>query len=254
MKAMVVIPTYNERENIDKIVRAVLDLPQGFHVLIVDDNSPDGTGALADRLARWSERVHALHREQKEGIGPAYVAGFRYALDWGAEFVIEMDADFSHNPADLPRFLEAAREVDVVVGSRYKDGVRVVDWAAKRLLLSLAASFYVKLVLGIPVEDPTGGFTGYRRRVLESLDLSRLASRGYSFQIEMKYRSWKKGFRLKEIPIVFCERRLGGSKITKNIVYEALYILWRIRFMRGADGPRLSPEAVAADSHPATEA
>lgn len=249
MKTMVVIPTYNEKENIDRIVSAVLDLAGDFNVLVVDDSSPDGTGEIAQWLADSNERVHVLHRETKEGIGPAYVAGFRYALAWGAEFVMEMDADFSHDPSVLPQFVVAAGDYDVVAGSRYKGGVRVVNWAVKRLLLSLAASYYVKLILGIPVEDPTGGFTGYRRRVLESLDLDRVASKGYSFQIEMKYRAWRKGFRLTEIPIVFYERRRGGSKITKNIVYEALYVLWRIRF-NSADGPRLTPEAAASDPQP----
>jgi len=248
MKAMVVIPTYNEKENIEQTVAMVLSLPQEFHVLVVDDSSPDGTGAIADRLSCESDRVHVLHRTAKEGIGPAYIAGFRYAIDAGADYIIEMDADRSHDPMALPAFVAAAAEADVVVGSRYKDGVRVVDWAAKRLLLSLAASYYVKLVLGIPVDDPTGGFTLWRRRVLEALDLKHLASRGYSFQVEMKYRAWKKGFKLAEIPIVFYERRLGGSKISKNIVYEALYVLWRIRLTPGPDGPRLAPEVVAARS------
>lgn len=232
-KAMVVIPTYNEKENVETIASAVLALPQGFHLLIVDDNSPDGTGRLADRLATGSDRLHVLHRSRKQGIGPAYVDGFAYALRWGATKILQMDADFSHNPDDLPRLLEASEGADVVIGSRYQGGVRVLDWSARRLLLSMGASRYVRVVLGMPVADPTGGFKCFRRRVLESLDLKRLASRGYCFQIETTYRAWKKGFKIVEIPIVFTERKHGGSKIDGSVVYEALYILWRLRLQLG---------------------
>jgi dolichol-phosphate mannosyltransferase len=233
--AMVVIPTYNERDNIESVVEAILALPPHFHVLVVDDGSPDGTGAIADDLARRHDRVQVLHRTAKEGIGPAYVAGFRHALAWGASHVLQMDADHSHDPADLPRLLAATEDADLVIGSRYKGGVRVLNWSVKRLILSLGASKYVKAVLGIPVEDPTGGFKCWRRRVLQSLDLDRIASKGYSFQIEMNYRAWKRGFRVVEVPIVFSERVRGGSKISNHIVYEAVYVLWRLRFHTAHD-------------------
>jgi len=232
---MVVIPTYNEIANLSSIVGAILELPQGFHVLIVDDNSPDGTGAEADRLAGQHDRVQVLHRPAKEGIGPAYVAGFRHALTWGADAILQMDADHSHDPADLPRLLDGLAENDLVLGSRYLGGVRVLNWSVKRLVLSLGASYYVRAVLRMPVQDPTGGFKCWRRVVLESLDLDRVTSRGYSFQIELTYRAWKSGFRVREIPITFQDRLRGGSKITGNIVYEALYVLWRIRLQPRRD-------------------
>jgi dolichol-phosphate mannosyltransferase len=229
MKPVVVIPTYNEKDNIERLVGMVLALPQDFHVIVVDDNSPDGTGAILDRMALETRRVTALHRPAQEGLGPAYIDGFRKALALGATHVLQMDADLSHDPADLPRLLAAAATADVVIGSRYKGGVRVLDWSRKRLLLSLGASAYVKSVLRLPVEDPTGGFKCFRRRVLQSLDLDHIASKGYSFQIEMSYRAWRKGFTLLEIPIVFSERIRGGSKISKNIVYEALWVMWGLR-------------------------
>ena len=241
-KAMVVIPTYNERENLATVVAAVLALPQALHVLVVDDNSPDGTGDLAERLAAESDRVHVLRRTKKEGIGPAYVAGFGQALASGATHVLQMDADLSHDPSDLPRLLAASESADLVIGSRYIGGVRVLDWAPKRLLLSLSASYYVRFVLGMPVKDPTGGFKCFRREVLESLDLGRLHSKGYSFQIEMTYRAWRKGWRVLEVPIVFTERRLGGSKIHRNIIYEAVYVLWRLRLGALFDGGRVQRE------------
>ena len=226
---MVVIPTYDERENLATVVAAVLALPEQFAVLVVDDNSPDGTGELAERLAARDPRVHVLRRARKEGIGPAYVAGFEYALGWGAEHVLQMDADLSHDPADLSRLLAACAQADVALGSRYVGGVRVLDWSAKRLLLSLGASYYVRLVLGMPVFDPTGGFKCWRRELLLRIDLSRLHSRGYSFQIEMTYLAWRLGARIVEVPIVFTERRRGGSKIHRNIIYEAVYVLGRLR-------------------------
>ena len=240
--AMVVIPTYNESENLAGLVRSILALPAGIDVLVVDDGSPDGTGDIADQLAAETSRVHVLHRTKKEGIGPAYVAGFQYALRQGVERILQMDADLSHNPQDLPRLLAASENADLVLGSRYKGWVRVLDWSVRRLMLSLGASAYVKMILGMPIADPTGGFKCFRRRVLESIDLDHIASKGYSFQIEMNYRSWKKGFQVVEIPIVFTERLRGGSKITKNIIYEALYILWRIRFQAAYDRKYVRPE------------
>lgn len=230
---MVVVPTYNEMENLERLVSTILALPSGFHVLIVDDASPDGTGEIAARLARESQRVHVLRRPGKQGIGPAYVDGFRHALAWGATHILQMDADFSHNPADLERLFEASREADVVIGSRYKGGVRVLDWSVRRLLLSLGASRYVRAILRMPVEDPTGGFKCFRREVLASLDLDAIHSRGYCFQVETTYRAWKRRFRIVEVPIVFQERKHGGSKIAGSIVYEAIYVIWRLRLHRG---------------------
>ncbi len=244
MKAIVVIPTYNERENLETVVSAVLALPPGFDVLVVDDNSPDGTGEQAERMAAASGRVHVLRRPKKEGIGPAYVAGFTRALQLGATRILQMDADLSHDPADLPRLLAASEEVDVAIGSRYCGGVRVLDWPLKRLLLSLGASYYVRFVLGMPVQDPTGGFKCFRREVLESFDLARLHSRGYSFQIEMTYRAWRRGWTIREVPIVFTERLHGGSKIHRNIVYEAVYVLWRLRLGALFDGRRARKDAI----------
>lgn len=244
-RAMVVIPTYREIENIGVIVRAILQHPEGFHILIVDDNSPDGTGEAADALAREFDRVHVLHRKAKEGIGPAYIAGFRYALAWGAEAIVQMDADLSHDPAALPGLMAGLQDADLVLGSRYHNGVRVLDWSARRLALSLAASLYVRALLRMPVDDPTGGFKVWRRRTLESLDLDRVTSRGYSFQVEMTYRVWRAGFRLLELPIVFQERKRGGSKISRGIVYEALYVLWRIRLKSHRD-VRSEPSALDA--------
>jgi dolichol-phosphate mannosyltransferase len=196
---------------------------------VVDDNSPDGTGVAAQRLANRCDRIHVLHRPRKDGLGPAYVAGFRYALDWRAGTVAQMDADLSHEPADLRRLLQGLETCDVAIGSRYCDGLRVVGWSFKRLALSLAAARYTRLVLRLPVADPTSGFKCYRANALRLLPLTRMTSRGYSFQIETLYWLWRQGLRLEEIPIVFRERRRGSSKISTSILYEALYVLWKIR-------------------------
>jgi len=230
MKALVIIPTYNECENIPDIVPDVLARDERLHVLVVDDNSPDGTGQLADDLARThTGRVFVLHREAKEGLGQAYLAGFRWALERDFDLVFEMDADFSHNPEHLPDFLTAITDADLVLGSRYISGVNVVNWPMSRLLLSYNANLYSRIVTGLPLKDATGGFKCFRRKVLEAIDLDAVRSNGYSFQIEMSFRAFKKGFRLKEIPIVFVDRQSGASKMSKKIVREAIWMVWRLR-------------------------
>ena len=235
-RALVVVPTYNERTNIPLLVPAILLQDPRLEVLVVDDNSPDGTGQLADDLARADSRVHVLHRPVKAGLGKAYLAGFRWALDHGYDYVFEMDADFSHDPKFLPEFLRAIEDADLVIGSRYKAGVNVINWPMSRLLLSIGANQYARIVTGLPLDDSTGGFKCFRRRVLESIALDRVKSNGYSFQIEMSFLAWKKGFRLREIPIVFTDRVEGQSKMSKKIVREAIWMVWwlRLRSLTGA--------------------
>ena len=228
-KILVVIPTYNEAENIPKLIPAVLRQARGIEVLIVDDGSPDGTGALVRRMMRKSGKIHLLERSTKSGLGTAYVAGFRYALQGSYEYVFEMDADFSHDPNEIPNFLSVVQNADLVIGSRYTNGVRVLNWPMRRLLLSYYANIYTRIMTGLPLHDATGGFKCYRRKVLESIDLGRITSNGYAFQIEMSYKAWKRGFRLTEIPIIFLDRQVGTSKMSKNIVYEALLMLWKLR-------------------------
>lgn len=230
-RAIVIIPTYNERENITRIIPAVLSQDPALEVLVVDDGSPDGTGALVDAIAAENPRVHAIHRSGKLGLGTAYVAGFRWALERDYELVFEMDADFSHNPERLPAFLEAIKSADLVLGSRYQNGqINVVNWPISRLFLSYSANIYARRVTGLRVFDATGGFKCFRRRVLESIDLGDVKSNGYAFQIEMTYRAWKKGFRIVEIPIVFVDRTEGSSKMSKKIVREAVWMVWRLRW------------------------
>jgi dolichol-phosphate mannosyltransferase len=231
MKALVIIPTYNERENIEKIVSQVLAKGASIDVLIVDDGSPDGTGQIADSLSKQNSRVFVIHRKNKSGLGTAYVAGFKYAIEKKYDYVFEMDADFSHDPEYIPNFLDAIKEADLVIGSRYISGVNVINWPITRLLLSYYANVYSRIVTRLPVKDATGGFKCFRREVLEAIDLEKVKSNGYSFQIEMSFRAWKKGFRIKEIPIVFEDRRLGQSKMSKKIVREAIWMVWRLRFM-----------------------
>jgi dolichol-phosphate mannosyltransferase len=226
---LVVVPTYNERVNVPLIVPAILGQDPRIDVLVVDDSSPDGTGELADQLAAENPRVHVLHRTQKEGLGKAYIAGFRWALDHGYDLIFEMDADFSHDPRFLPTFLDAIQDADLVIGSRYKTGVNVINWPISRLLLSLGANQYARLVTGLPLADSTGGFKCFRRRVLEAIPLERVRSNGYAFQIEMSYLAWRKGFRLKEIPIVFTDRVEGQSKMNRKIVREAVWMVWWLR-------------------------
>jgi dolichol-phosphate mannosyltransferase len=232
--AWLVLPTYNEAENIEAFVAAVLaKLPASARVLVVDDNSPDGTGRLADRLAAEHEGVSVLHRQGKEGLGPAYIAGFRHALDAGAGLVLEMDADFSHDPAYLPRLLEAAKRADLVLGSRYVAGGGVSDWGTLRKAISRAGSSYARLVLGVEIHDLTGGFKCFRREVLEAIDLDSVQARGYAFQVEMTYRALQRGFRVAEVPIVFRDRQAGSSKMDRSIVAEAIWRVPQLRFGRG---------------------
>ncbi len=232
--AWLVLPTFNEAENIEAIVRAALPqlastgLPH--RVLVVDDNSPDGTGAIADRLAGEINEVDVLHRERKEGIGPAYLAGFARALAEGADLLLEMDSDFSHDPADLPRLITAAQDADLVLGSRYVEGGGVTDWGLGRRMISRGGSLYAKLLLGVPVNDLTGGFKCFRREVLEQLDLSGVGTDGYGFQIEMTYRTIRAGFRVTEVPIVFRDRRVGASKMSARIAMEAFWKVPALRF------------------------
>ncbi len=231
-RALVIIPTYNERENIPKIVPLALAQDPRIDVLVIDDNSPDGTGALADEIAATEPRVRVLHRAGKLGLGTAYLAGFRWGLERGYDLLQEMDADFSHDPSHLPQFLEAAQEFDLVLGSRYLDGrVTVVNWPIKRLLLSYYANVYARIVTGLPVWDATGGYKCFRRQVLEAIPLDHIESEGYAFQIEMNFRAWRRGFRLGEIPIVFVDRTLGQSKMSKRVIREAFFKVWKLRWL-----------------------
>ena len=228
--ALICIPTFNERDNVEPIARAALEADSQVDVLVIDDNSPDGTGKIADRLAANEPRAHVLHRPKKEGLGRAYLDGFRWALERGYEFIVEMDADFSHDPKYLPRFLDQAQAgVDLVLGSRYVAGGGTVNWGRVRKLVSQGGSFYARTVLGLDLRDLTGGFKCFRRRVLESIDLASVHSTGYAFQIELTYRAIKKGFKVLEIPIVFEDRRVGQSKMSWRIALEALAMVWKLR-------------------------
>ena len=230
-RALVIVPTYNERFNIARLIPAILAQDPSLEVLVVDDASPDGTGDVVDGIAANNNRVNIIHRSGKLGLGTAYIAGFRWALERRYDLVFEMDADFSHNPERLPEFLATIREADVVLGSRYQNGhVNVVNWPMSRLFLSYAANIYARAVTGLPIFDTTGGFKSFRRNVLESIDLNSVKSNGYAFQIEMSYRAWKRGFRLVEIPIIFVDRTEGESKMSKKIVREAIWMVWRLRW------------------------
>lgn len=228
-RALIIFPTYNEKDNIEKIVHAVLPLDPRINVLIVDDNSPDGTGRIADQLAEQEEKVHVLHRMNKEGLGKAYIAGFKWAIENEYDFIFEMDADFSHGPEYIKDFLKEIQKHDLVIGSRYISGVNVINWPMSRLLLSYFANMYSRIVTGLPLRDGTGGYKCFRREVLEAIDLDNVHSSGYAFQIEMSMRAWKKGFSLKEIPIVFYERAAGSSKMSKKIMREAIWMVWLLR-------------------------
>lgn len=230
-KALIIFPTYNEKENIELIVADVLNKDPRINVLIVDDNSPDGTGRIADNLAAQNGRINVMHRTNKEGLGRAYIAGFKWAIEHRFDYIFEMDADFSHDPKYLVDFLKAIENNDLVLGSRYISGVNVINWPMKRLLLSYYANVYTRIVTGLPVRDGTGGFKCFRREVLEALDLDAIRSNGYIFQIEVSLRVWKKGFRIKEIPIIFADRERGTSKMSKDIVREAIWKVWYLRFM-----------------------
>lgn len=228
-KTLVIIPTYDERENVDPMAEAVLAQVPEANILFVDDNSPDGTGLLLDELASREPRVSVLHRAGKEGLGRAYIAGFKWALERDYDLICEMDCDFSHDPRALPTLLKTAHDgADLVLGSRYIGGIRVMNWPMNRLLLSTGAAQYVKLVTGMPVNDPTGGFKCFRREVLQAIDLDRITSNGYSFQIEMTHTAWMKGFSIKEVPIVFEDRRAGYSKMRANIATEAMLMVLRL--------------------------
>ena len=230
-RALVIVPTYNERENILRLIEGVLAQDERLEVLVVDDGSPDGTGQLVTDRASTEPRVHLLSRPRKMGLGTAYLAGFRWALDRGYEFVFEMDADFSHDPNHLPQFLRTIETCDLVLGSRYRHGkVTVVNWPIGRLMLSYFANVYARFVTGLPLFDATGGFKCFRRKVLESIDLDDVRSNGYAFQIEMSFRAWRRGFQIVEIPIVFHDRTEGESKMSGNIVREAVLMVWRLRW------------------------
>jgi dolichol-phosphate mannosyltransferase len=228
----VIVPTYNEVDNLPRIIPRILEQDPRIHVVVVDDDSPDGTGKLADGLSRESDRVYVIHRSGKQGLGGAYLEAFRWGLERDYTLFFEMDADFSHRPGDLPLFIEKARDFDIVLGSRYVDGrVTVINWPMSRLLISYFGSWYARFVTRLPVRDATGGFNCWRKEVLESLDFERVESNGYTFQIELKFRAWRKGFTFTEIPIVFEERESGESKMSKRIVREAIWKVWKLRFL-----------------------
>ena len=230
-RALVIIPTYNERENIRRLIDSVLAQDARIDVLVVDDGSPDGTGALVDEIVSSNDRVHVQHRARKLGLGTAYIVGFRWALERDYADVLEMDADLSHDPIHLPQFLQAVEGADLVLGSRYQQGrVTVVNWPMTRLILSYCANIYARAVTGLPVYDATGGFKCFRRSVLEAIDLGQVRSNGYAFQIEMSFRAWKRNFRIAEIPIVFVDRTEGTSKMSQSIVREAVWMVWRLRW------------------------
>ena len=232
-KILVIVPTYNERDNLPVLVERVMGLPIAVDLLIVDGNSPDGTGKLAEQIAVQQPRLKVLHEKEKKGLGRAYCEGFKWALERDYEYIMEMDGDFSHNPDDIPRFVEAAKDADLVLGSRYRDGIRVINWPLRRLMLSMAAAKYVQVITGMPIADPTGGFKCFRRKALQSIDLDAVRSDGYSFQIELTHKLWRNGMRIVEVPIVFKDRFQGSSKMSSRIVREALWMVWRLWFQNG---------------------
>jgi dolichol-phosphate mannosyltransferase len=229
LKTIVVIPTYNERDNIVRLTAEVLSQDHSIQILFVDDNSPDGTGVLADELALHNARVSVMHRPGKLGLGSAYCAGFKAALEMEADYLVEMDADFSHDPTILPVFLETIQHCDLVIGSRYLNGVSVVNWPIRRLMLSVFASLYTRIITGLPVKDCTSGFKCFRRATIEAIDLDTVGSDGYSFQIEMNYRCMEKGLKIVEVPIIFIDRHAGSSKMSKKIVREAVLLVWKLK-------------------------
>lgn len=230
MKVLVIIPTFNESDNILKTIELVFDTAPKVDVLVVDDNSPDKTGNVVKKLMKTEKRVNLLAREKKEGLGTAYVAGFKYALERDYERIIEMDADLSHDPAEIPNFIEASKKADVVVGSRYLNGANVVHWPIRRLILSYGANIYSRIITGVPLHDTTSGFKCFRREVLEAVDLDAVHSGGYSFQLEMNFRAYCKGFKLSEIPIIFTDRTLGRSKMNFSIMLEAAKVVWQLKY------------------------
>jgi len=245
-QTLVVVPTYNERENLSPLVTRLLGLPVPVNVLVVDDNSPDGTGKLADELTRQHPAVHVLHRTEKNGLGRAYIAGFKLAIDQGCEFIFEMDGDLSHNPDDIPMFLEAAREADLVLGSRYLNGIRIINWPLSRLMLSKTAAKFVQVVTGMPFTDPTGGYKCFRRRALMAINLDEVHSNGYSFQIEMTHKLWRQGMKIVEVPIIFTDRFQGRSKMTGHIIREAFLMVFRLWFQNRMRRRPMVPPPVPA--------
>lgn len=229
MKAIVVIPTYNESKNIIKMIDKIFSVQSDIDILVVDDNSPDGTGKLVKEKMQSTDKLHIIERAGKMGLGTAYLAGFKYALDSGYGYIMEMDADFSHNPDEIPNFLKYIQDYDLVLGSRYIKGVNVVNWPLKRLLLSYFANLYTRIITGMRIKDATGGFKCFRATVLSQINFDEVKSNGYSFQIEMTYRLWKKGAKVKEIPITFVDRMEGVSKMSKKIVYEAIFMVWKLK-------------------------
>lgn len=231
MEVLVVVPTYNERDNIERVFEQLFSLEVDLEVLVVDDNSPDGTGDFVEEYGRRDPRAHVIRRPGKMGLGSAYIAGFKWALaETDAKYIFEMDADLSHDPGAIPEFLERVDEADLVIGSRYLNGITVMNWPLSRLVLSVGANIYTRIITGMPVKDATGGFKCFRRAVLEALPLDRIRSDGYSFQIEMNFHAWKRKFRIVEIPIVFVDRQEGMSKMSRRIVYEAAFLVWKLRF------------------------
>lgn len=233
METVVIVPTYNERENLPNVLSRLMSVGVYLDVLVVDDNSPDGTGKMADEFAAKNPRIHVLHRSEKNGLGRAYCAGFAWALERGYEYVFEMDGDLSHNPDDIPAFLEAAKTADLVIGSRYSGGIRVINWPLNRLLLSVTAAKYVQIITGLPVTDPTGGYKCFRRHALQALDLDQVRSNGYSFQIELTHKIWRQGLRVAEVPIIFTDRLEGRSKMSGKIVREAITMVWSLWAQNG---------------------
>ncbi|MDI6780114.1 MAG: polyprenol monophosphomannose synthase [Bacteroidota bacterium] len=229
-KTLVVTPTYNEAENIQKLIESVLSQDPDVEMLVVDDNSPDGTATIVEQMQKDNFRIHLINRTGKMGLGTAYVAGFKYAIEKKFDYILEMDADFSHNPNDIPNFLKKIQEFDVVLGSRYFGGVRILNWPIRRLILSYGASLYTRIITGLPIKDATGGFKCFRRNVLEAINLDEIKSNGYAFQIEMNFKAWKKGFKIFELPIIFIDRTSGQSKMSKKIVYEAVFLVWKLKF------------------------
>ncbi len=230
-EAIIIIPTYNESENVERLVDAIEGIQPDINLLFVDDNSPDGTADLIKNLQQKKQNIHILEREKKQGLGRAYIAGFKVALEKGFQYIFEMDADFSHNPAEIPNFLKAMENHDLVLGSRYIKGVNVVNWPLKRLLLSYFANMYTRVITGLPIQDATGGFKCFRRTVLETIDLDKIKTNGYGFQIELTFAAWKSGFRIVEIPIIFIDREFGESKLSKKIMWEAVFLVWKLRLL-----------------------
>ncbi len=242
-QTLIIVPTYNERENFPRMAEKLLSLPVALDVLVVDDNSPDGTGKLADEMAAKHPQIKVLHRTEKNGLGRAYIAGFKWALAHGYEFIFEIDCDFSHDPNEIPAFLKAAENADLVLGSRYKGGIRIMNWPLSRLILSRFAGIYVNYVTGMPISDPTGGYKCFRRAALQSINLDEVRANGYSFQIEMTHRLWRQGFTVAEVPIIFTERTEGQSKMAGGIINEAFWMVWWLWLQNGM---RRSPRARVA--------